>query len=96
MVEIKENDVKMSDLVDKLVPDVISALNENGEYRLYRYDSGVSYDTAKALAMRFVNKGYHAKINHFYDSRKGYQCVVISKLPVSDRTGNLIYAEILG
>ena len=86
----------MSDLVDKLVPDVISALNENGEYRLYRYDSGVSYDTAKALAMRFVKKGYHAKINHFYDSRKGYQCVVISKLPVSDRTGNLIYAEILG
>ena len=96
MVEIKENDVKMSDLVDKLVPDVISALNENGEYRLYRYDSGVSYDTAKALAMRFVKKGYHAKINHFYDSRKGYQCVVISKLPVSDRTGNLIYAEHLG
>ena len=36
MVEIKENDVKMSDLVDKLVPDVISALNENGEYRLYK------------------------------------------------------------
>ena len=96
MVEIKENDVKMSDLVDKLVPDIISALNENGEYRLYRYDSGVSYDTAKALAMRFVKKGYHAKVNHFYDSRKGYQCVVISKLPVSDRTGNLIYAEILG
>ena len=54
MVEIKENDVKMSDLVDKLVPDVISALNENGEYRLYKYGSGVSYDTAKALAMRFV------------------------------------------
>ena len=96
MVEIKENDVKMSDLVDKLVPDVISALNENGEYRLYKYGSGVSYDTAKALAMRFVKKGYHAKINHFYDSRKGYQCVVISKLPVSDRTGNLIYAEHLG
>ena len=62
MVEIKENDVKMSDLVDKLVPDVISALNENGEYRLYKYGSGVSYDTAKALAMRFVKKGYHAKI----------------------------------
>lgn len=55
MVEIKENDVKISDLVDKLVPDVISALNEKGEYRLYKYDSGVAYDTAKALAMRFVN-----------------------------------------
>ena len=96
MVEIKENDVKMSDLVDKLVPNIISELNERGEYRLYKYGSGVSYDTAKALAMRFVKKGYHAKINHFYDSRKGYQCVVISKLPVSDRTGNLIYAEILG
>ena len=96
MVEIKENDVKMSDLVDKFVPNVISELNERGEYRLYKYGSGVSYDTAKALAMRFVKKGYHAKINHFYDSRKGYQCVVISKLPVSDRTGNLIYAEILG
>ena len=96
MVEIKENDVKMSDLVDKLVPDVIKALEEKGEYRLYRYDSGVAYDTAKALAMRFVNKGYHAKFNHFTERCKGYQCVVISKLPVSDRTGNLIYAEILG
>ena len=31
MVEIKENDVKMSDLVDKLVPNVISELNERGE-----------------------------------------------------------------
>ena len=71
MVEIKENDVKMSDLVDKLVPNVISALNENGEYRLYRYDSGVSYNTAKALAMRFVNKGYHAKFNHFTERCKG-------------------------
>ena len=96
MVEIKENDVKMSDLVDKLVPNVIKALEESNTYYLYRYSSGVSYDTAKALAIRFVKKGYHAKINHFYDSRKGYQCVVISKLPVSDRTGNLIYAEILG
>ena len=31
MIEIKENDVKMSDLVDKLVPNVISELNARGE-----------------------------------------------------------------
>ena len=96
MVEIKENDVKMSDLVDKLVPDVIKALEEKGEYRLYRYDSGVAYDTAKALAMRFVNKGYHAKFNHFIERCKGYQCVVISKKPIIDRIGCKLYAEHLG
>lgn len=96
MVEIKENDVKISDLVDKLVPDVISALNEKGEYRLYKYDSGVAYDTAKALAMRFVNKGYHAKFNHFTERWKGYQCVVISKKPIIDRIGCKLYAEHLG
>ena len=96
MVEIKENDVKMSDLVDKLVPNVIKALEERNTYYLYRYSSGVSYDTAKALAMRFVKKGYHAKINHFYDSRKGYQCVVISKKPIIDRIGCKLYAEHLG
>ena len=56
MVEIKENDVKMSDLVDKLVPNVIKALEERNTYYLYRYSSGVSYDTAKALAMRFIKK----------------------------------------
>ena len=96
MVEIKENDVKMSDLVDKLVPDVIKALEAKGEYRLYKYDSGVSYDTAKALAMRFVNKGYHAKFNHFVEICNGYQCVVISKKPIIDRIGCKLYAEHLG
>lgn len=95
MVEIKENDVKMSDLVDKLVPNVIKALEESNTYYLYRYSSGVSYDTAKALAMRFVKKGYHAKINHFYDSRKGYQCVVISKRPLHESNGRLIWTEFI-
>ena len=96
MVEIKENDVKMSDLVDKLVPNVIKALEESNTYYLYRYSSGVSYDTAKALAMRFVNKGYHAKFNHFTERWKGYQCVVISKKPIIDRIGCKLYAEHLG
>ena len=96
MVEIKENDVKMSDLVDKLVPNVIKALEERNTYYLYRYSSGVSYDTAKALAMRFVNKGYHAKFNHFTERFKGYQCVVISKKPIIDRIGCKLYAEHLG
>ena len=96
MVEIKENDVKMSDLVDKLVPNVIKALEERNTYYLYRYSSGVSYDTAKALAMRFVNKGYHAKFNHFVESWKGYQCVVISKMPIIDHIGCKLYAEHLG
>ena len=96
MVEIKENDVKMSDLVDKLVPDVIKALEERNTYYLYSYSSGVSYDTAKALAMRFVNTGYHAKFNHFTERWKGYQCVVISKKPIIDRIGCKLYAEHLG
>ena len=74
----------------------IKALEEKGEYRLYRYDSGVAYDTAKALAMRFVDKGYHAKFNHFVESWKGYQCVVISKKPIIDHIGCKLYAEHLG
>ena len=96
MVEIKENDVKISDLVDKLVPNVIKALEESNTYYLYSYSSGVSYDTAKALAMRFVNKGYHAKFNHFTERWKGYQCVVISKKPIIDHIGCKLYAEHLG
>lgn len=94
MVEIKENDVKMSDLVDKLVPNVIKALNEKGEYCLYKYDSGVSYDTAKALAMRFVEKGYYAKINHF-TNRNYYQCVMISKRPLHESNGRLVWTEFI-
>ena len=94
MTEIKENDVKMSDLVDKHVPNVMAQLEDKGFYESYSYSNGMPYDVAKALAKKFVKKGYYAKINHFTDRNK-YQCVIISKRPLHESCGRLIWTELI-
>lgn len=94
MIEIKENNVKMSDLIDKYVPEVMAQLEKSGIYESYSYSNGMSYDVAKALAKRFVEKGYYAKINHFTNRNK-YQCVMISKRPLHESDGRLIWTELI-
>lgn len=94
MIEIKQNDVKMSDLVDKHIPSVIAQLEKDGIYMSYSYSNNIPYDVAKALAKKFVAKGYYAKINHF-TNRNCYQCVMISKQPLHESNGRLIWSEFI-
>lgn len=94
MTEIKQNNVKMSDLVEKHIPSVVAQLDERGQYESYSYSNGMSYDVTKALAKRFVEKGYYAKINHFTNRNK-YQCVMISKRPLHESDGRLIWTELI-
>ena len=94
MAEIKENDAKMSDLVDKHIPSVMAQLEKSGIYESYSYSNGIPYDVAKALAKKFVAKGYYAKINHFTNRNK-YQCVMISKRPLHESNGRLVWTEFI-
>lgn len=94
MTEIKENDVKMSDLVNKHIQSVVAQLEKSGLYESYSYSNDIPYDVAKALAKKFVAKGYYAKINHFTNRNK-YQCVIISKRPLHEGSGRLIWTEFI-
>lgn len=95
MIEIPQNDNKYNP-VDELAQKALKSINESGSFYQYHYQSGISYETAKAVAQMFVNKGYHAKITHFCESWKGWQCLVIDKKPLNDSCGRLIWVEMFG
>lgn len=94
MIEIKQNDIMKPDLVEKHIPSVVAQLEERGQYESYSYSNGIPYDVAKALAKKFVAKGYYAKINHF-TNRNCYQCVMISKRPLHESNGRLVWTEFI-
>lgn len=93
MLEIPTN-ANANSQVENLAKSVLKDLTESGYSCRYKCDCG-NATIAKKVGKMFVDKGYYAKINYFVESWKGMQCLVVSKNPLSDATGRMIYSEFI-
>lgn len=93
-MEIPENDNKR-DYRDEVTRRIISDLRDNNQAMYYRAAESLPIDIFIDVARDFVRKGYYAKVNHFTQTWKGIQSVVISKTPLRPTNARMVYSTMI-
>lgn len=93
-MEIPENPNKR-DYRAEVTQRIINDLQNKTQVTYYWSEASAPIEVFIDVAHDFVKKGYYAKVNHFVESWKGIQCVVISKEPLHETNARMVYSQMI-
>lgn len=79
---------------NKVIELAIKGLAERETVMFYKSELP-NLKAAREIGQMFADKGYYAKIIHFCESWKGFQSLIISKNPISETCGRMVYDEFI-
>lgn len=94
-MEIPENRNSEQRVVEELAGRMYEHMVAHNGYSCWYAKELPGRDIAIAAARLLVAKGYYAKINHFVEPWKGYQCVVVSDKPFECTNAKMVYSEMI-
>ena len=79
---------------EEIINAAIKKLAESDSVMFYKRELP-NLNAAREIGRKFADKGYYAKIIHFCESWKGFQSLIISKNPIRQTSGLMVYDEFI-